>query len=152
MNILTIGVLAPTFIAVDTNNQPFDLSSYKGKKIVLYFYPKDNTTGCTAQACNLRDNYDALQKENYTIIGISPDSTKSHEKFATKYELPFLLVADTDKQICELYGVWQQKKFMGKIYMGVQRTTFLIDETGIITHIIQKVDTKEHAKQILEIQ
>jgi peroxiredoxin Q/BCP len=124
--------------------------SDEGKKVVLYFYPKDNTPGCTAQACNLKDNDTALKNAGYHIIGVSTDNEKSHQKFIEKYSLPFPLIADTEKEICIAYGIWGEKKFMGKVYDGIHRTTFVIDENGIIEKIIEKVDTKNHAVQILE--
>jgi peroxiredoxin Q/BCP len=146
---LNIGNQAPDFESKDENGQAIKLSDFLGKKIVLYFYPKDNTSGCTAQACNLRDNYAALQAQGYVILGISGDDEKSHKKFITSQNLPFTLIADTDKHVHELYGTWQEKKMYGRAYMGTVRTTFVIDEKGIITNIITKVNTKEHSKQIL---
>jgi thioredoxin-dependent peroxiredoxin len=122
----------------------------KGKKIVLYFYPKDNTPGCTAEACNLRDNYSTLKKMGYEIIGVSADTEKSHINFIRKFDLPFALISDSDKKIIEAFGVWGEKKMYGKTYMGILRKSFIIDEEGIIVRIIEKVDTKEHVKQILE--
>lgn len=146
---LTIGDPAPDFTSTDQNGNPVKLSDYRGRKVVLYFYPKDDTSGCTAQACSLRDNYTALRAAGYEVLGVSVDNQKSHQKFITKYDLPFTLVADTDKQVVEAYGVWQEKSMYGRAYMGTVRTTFLIDEQGIITNIIGKVDTKKHAEQIL---
>ena len=143
------GDPAPDFDTRDQNGQSVKLSDYQGKKVVLYFYPKDDTTGCTAQACNLRDNYAALQQTGYEVLGVSVDPEKSHQKFIAKYELPFTLLADTDKQIVEAYGVWVEKSMYGRKYMGSARTTFLIDEQGMITRIIEKADTKNHAEQIL---
>ncbi|MCK8494204.1 MULTISPECIES: thioredoxin-dependent thiol peroxidase [Spirosoma] len=147
---LNVGDIAPDFTSTDQNGQPIKLSDYRGKKVVLYFYPKDDTTGCTAQACSLRDNYSDLKAAGYEVLGVSIDDTKSHQKFINKYNLPFTLVADTDKQVVEDYGVWQEKSMYGRTYMGTVRTTFLIDENGIITEIIGKVDTKQHADQILK--
>ncbi|QIP15345.1 thioredoxin-dependent thiol peroxidase [Spirosoma aureum] len=147
---LNIGDPAPDFTSTDQTGQPIKLSDYRGKKVVIYFYPKDDTPGCTAQACSLRDNYDRLKAAGYEVLGISVDDVKSHQKFASKYDLPFTLVADTDQHIVEAYGVWQEKSMYGRTYMGTVRTTFLIDENGIITDIIGKVDTKNHAEQILE--
>jgi thioredoxin-dependent peroxiredoxin len=121
----------------------------KGKKIILYFYPKDNTPGCTAEACDLRDNYNLLQSKGFEVIGVSPDSEKSHKNFSDKYNLPFNLIADTGKEVLEAFGAWGEKKMYGKAYMGVLRKTFVISENGIIEKIIDKVDTKEHARQIL---
>lgn len=147
---LNVGDIAPDFTSTDQNGQPIKLSDYRGKKVVLYFYPKDDTTGCTAQACSLRDNYSDLKAAGYEVLGVSIDDTKSHQKFINKYNLPFTLIADTDKQVVEDYGVWQEKSMYGRTYMGTVRTTFLIDENGIITEIIGKVDTKQHADQILK--
>lgn len=149
MNI-AIGDPAPDFTSIDQHGQPVKLSDYRGKKVVIYFYPKDDTPGCTAQACSLRDNHDALRTAGYEVLGVSIDDQKSHQKFATKYDLPFTLVADTDKAIVDAYGVWQEKSMYGRSYMGTVRTTFVIDENGIITEIIGKVDTKKHAEQILK--
>ncbi len=150
MSHLNIGDTAPEIDAVDQNGNKISLSNYKGKKVVLYFYPKDNTPGCTMQACNLRDNYSTLQAKGYVVLGVSTDSEKSHQKFIEKFELPFPLIADTEKKVVEAYGVWGPKKFMGKEYMGTNRTTFVIDENGKIENIIEKVDTKNHTAQILE--
>lgn len=146
---LSIGDPAPDFTSLDQNGQPVKLSDYRGKKIVLYFYPKDDTSGCTAQACSLRDNYAELRAAGYEVLGVSIDNEKSHQKFIGKYDLPFTLVADTDKQVVEAYDVWKEKSMYGRKYMGTVRTTFLIDENGIITDVITKVDTKQHAEQIL---
>lgn len=146
---LQIGDLAPDFTTTDQHGNTIRLSDYRGKKVVLYFYPKDDTSGCTAQACSLRDNYAELRQAGYEVLGVSIDSEKSHQKFISKYELPFSLVADTDKQVVEAYGVWQEKSMYGRKYMGTVRTTFIIDENGVITNIISKVDTKNHAAQIL---
>ncbi|WP_276496776.1 thioredoxin-dependent thiol peroxidase [Pontibacter litorisediminis] len=147
---LNIGDKAPDFEGKDQNGKTVKLSDYRGKKVILYFYPKDNTPGCTAQSCNLRDNYGGLKKEGYEVIGISIDSEKSHQNFISKYELPFTLIADTDKQIVEQYGVWQEKSMYGRKYMGTMRYTFVIDEEGNIQDIITKVKTKDHAAQILK--
>ena len=147
---LSIGDSAPDFTSTDQNGQPVKLSDYRGKKVVLYFYPKDDTSGCTAQACSLRDNYAGLRAAGYEVLGVSVDNEKSHQKFIGKYDLPFTLVADTDKQVVEAYDVWKEKSMYGRKYMGTVRTTFLINETGIITNIITKVDTNHHAKQILK--
>jgi peroxiredoxin Q/BCP len=148
---LKAGDKAPAFTAQDQNGNSIKLTSYKGKKVVLYFYPKDDTPGCTKEACNFRDNFNLLKKKDIEVIGISTDSVKSHGKFADKYELPFTLVADEDKTIVADYGVWGEKKFMGKTYMGTNRTTFIIDEKGIIQHIITKVDTTNSTEQVLEL-
>ena len=146
---LTVGDPAPDFHTRDQQGNPVHLSDYRGRKVVLYFYPKDDTPGCTAQACNLRDNYAELKQAGYEVLGVSIDGEKSHQKFIGKYELPFALLADTDKQIVEAYGVWVEKSMYGRTYLGTARTTFLIDEAGIITDIIEKVDTKNHTGQIL---
>jgi thioredoxin-dependent peroxiredoxin len=137
------------FSGVDQDGQAVSLSDYSGKKLVLYFYPKDDTPGCTAEACSLRDNYDKLKSAGYEVLGVSTDPIKSHKKFIDKYSLPFRLLSDTEKTVSEAFGVYGLKKFMGKEYMGINRTTFLIDEKGIITEVISKVDTKKHAEQIL---
>lgn len=147
---LSIGAPAPDFTSTDQTGQPISLSDYRGKKIVLYFYPKDDTPGCTAQACSLRDSHADLRAAGYEVLGVSVDNQTAHQKFVSKYDLPFALVADTDKQVVEAYGVWQEKSMYGRNYMGTARTTFLIDENGIITDIIGKVDTKKHAEQILK--
>ncbi|BFM48166.1 thioredoxin-dependent thiol peroxidase [Marinomonas sp. THO17] len=146
---IEVGQIAPEFSAKDQNGDTITLSQFRGKKVVLYFYPKDNTPGCTAQACDLRDNYQALLDQGYVVLGISPDSEKKHQNFIEKYQLPFPLIADTEKTVHDLYGTWQLKKFMGKEYMGTVRTTFIIDEEGKIADIITKVKTKAHAEQIL---
>ena len=146
---LKIGDKAPDFISLDQNGKEVKLSDFSGKKVVLYFYPKDNTPGCTAQACDLRDNYETLQKEGYEILGVSCDTEKKHQNFIAKYDLPFTLLADVDQELVNLYGVWQEKKNYGKTYMGIVRTTFIINEEGKIDQIIEKVKTKEHASQIL---
>ncbi|RAU82578.1 thioredoxin-dependent thiol peroxidase [Pontibacter arcticus] len=147
---LNIGDKAPAFESKDQNGNTVKLSDYLGKKVVLYFYPKDNTSGCTAQACNLRDNYSVLQQEGYEILGVSTDDEKSHQKFISKQELPFTLLADTDKDIVTKYGVWQEKSMYGRKYMGTMRYTFVIDEDGTIQDIITKVKTADHASQILK--
>ncbi|MFD2035980.1 thioredoxin-dependent thiol peroxidase [Belliella marina] len=147
---LEVGNYAPQFESKDQNGNVIKLSDFKGKKVVLYFYPKDNTPGCTAQACNLRDNYEALQKAGYVVLGISTDSEKSHQKFIEKQELPFSLIADEDKSVHEAYGTWVEKSMYGRKYMGTARTTFVIDEEGKIEEIIEKVNTKEHTNQILK--
>ncbi len=149
--ILKEGDKAPAIKALDQNGNTVSLSDYRGKKVILYFYPKDNTPGCTAQACNLRDHYEALKKEGLEVIGVSVDSAKSHKKFEDKYHLPFPLITDEDKKVVNDYGVYGEKKFMGRTYMGTKRTTFIIDEKGIIQHIISKPKTKEHAEQIRKV-
>jgi peroxiredoxin Q/BCP len=151
MGQLKEGSKAPLFEGIDQNGKTVKLTDFAGKKIVLYFYPKDNTPGCTAEACNLRDNYDSLLKQGFAVIGVSPDSEKSHKGFAGKYSLPFPLIADTSKSIMNDYGVWGEKKMYGKSYMGVIRTTFIIDGKGIIEKIIEKVDTSGHTEQIFKL-
>lgn len=147
---LEVGQLAPAFEAKIETGATIKLSDYKGKKVVLYFYPKDATPGCTAQACNLRDNYDALLKAGYVVFGISSDDEKSHKKFIEKQSLPFPLIADTDLKVHEAYGTWVEKSMYGRKYMGTARTTFVIDEEGKIAEVIEKVDTKNHTAQILK--
>jgi peroxiredoxin Q/BCP len=149
MSLLQIGDKAPDFTANDQQGNAVTLSGFKGKKVILYFYPKDDTPGCTAEACNLRDNFNDLKKKGFVILGVSADSEKSHQKFIAKYELPFTLIADTDKKVHELYGTWQEKSMYGRKYMGTARYTFIIDEKGVIENIIIKVDTKNHTEQIL---
>ncbi len=141
------GDKAPEIIT-QIDGQEFKLSALKGKKIILYFYPKDNTPGCTNEACNLRDNYEDLQNKGFTVIGVSPDTEEKHHKFSAKYELPFALIADPEKIIINDYGVWGEKKLYGKKSMGLLRTTFIIDEEGIILKIYKRVKTKEHTEQI----
>lgn len=147
---LKIGDKAPQIEGVDQNGKALSSADFTGKKLVIYFYPKDNTPGCTAQSCNLRDNYDALLKAGYNVLGISADSEKSHQNFIAKFDLPFSLLADTDRKMIEAFGVWKEKKNFGKTYMGIVRTTFVISEDGNIEEIISKVDTKEHTAQILK--
>lgn len=147
---LSIGDQAPDFNVKDQDGNKVSLADYKGKKVVLYFYPKDNTPGCTAEACNLRDNYSDLQNAGYEILGVSTDDEKSHKKFIEKQSLPFKLLADTEKEIHEKYGTWVEKNMYGRKYMGTARKTFLIDEDGKIEDIIGKVKTKEHTAQILK--
>lgn len=144
------GQQAPDFTGKDQNGNTLRLSDYRGKKVVLYFYPKDDTPGCTAQACDLRDNYQSLQSKGYEVLGISSDSAASHQKFIGKYELPFSLIADEDKSIHEQYGTWVEKSMYGRKYMGTARVTFVIDEEGRIEDIIEKVKTKEHTAQIVK--
>lgn len=148
-NKLKPGDPAPELHGVDQDGKPVSLADYKGKKLVLYFYPKDDTPGCTAEACNLRDNYESLKKAGYEILGVSVDGEKSHQKFIGKYQLPFRLLADVEKKTVEAYGVWVEKSLYGKKYYGTARTTFIIDSNGRIERIIEKVDTKNHAEQIL---
>ena len=144
------GDKAPAFKGVDQDGNVISLSDYRGQRVILYFYPKDNTPGCTAQACNLRDNYDELTGLGYQVIGVSGDSVKSHKKFEEKFDLPFPLIADEDKIILDAYGVYGNKKFMGRSFLGIHRTTFLIDEKGIIKAIITKPETKNQARQVLD--
>lgn len=151
MSQLKEGMKAPLFEGIDQNGKLVKLTDQSGKKVILYFYPKDNTPGCTAEACNLRDNYNSLLKKGFSVIGVSADSEKSHKGFAEKYSLPFPLIADTSKKILNDYGVWGEKKLYGKTYMGVLRTTFVIDEKGIIEKIIEKVNTADHTEQIFKM-
>jgi thioredoxin-dependent peroxiredoxin len=148
---LKVGQPAPYFEGIDQNGHMIKLTSYLGKKVVLYFYPKDDTPGCTAEACNLRDNYSDLIKKGFVVLGVSPDNEKSHKMFSDKFELPFPLIADTSKKILNDYRVWGEKNLYGKIVTGVFRTTFMIDEKGKIENIISKVDTKEHTSQIFDL-
>ncbi|AMM52542.1 thiol peroxidase [Rufibacter sp. DG15C] len=147
---LEVGNVAPDFEVKDQDGNLVKLSQFRGKKVALYFYPKDDTSGCTAQACDLRDNYQILLDKGYVVLGVSIDSEKSHQKFIQKYDLPFPLLADTEKEVVEKYGVWQEKSMYGRKYMGTMRYTFVIDEDGIIQDIIKKVDTKNHAAQLLK--
>ena len=147
---LKAGDIAPDFESIDQDGNPIKLSDFKGKKVILYFYPKDNTPGCTAESCNLRDNYDMLQKNGYIVLGVSSDNEKSHRKFIDKHELPFSLIADTDKSVHEKFGTWGEKSMYGKKYMGTLRTTFVIDENGKIEEVIEKVKTKDHTAQIVK--
>jgi peroxiredoxin Q/BCP len=149
MTTLKAGDKAPDFSGIDQNGNAISLIDYAGKKLALYFYPKDNTPGCTVQACNLRDNYSSLQAKGFEILGVSADSEKSHTGFIQKFDLPFRLLADKNKEVINAYGVFGPKKFMGKDVMGVHRTTFIINEKGIIEKVIDKVETKNHAAQIL---
>ena len=144
------GDKAPSFESTDQDGNKVKLSDFTGKKVVLYFYPKDDTPGCTAEACNLRDNYAQFTSKGYEILGVSSDSEKSHQKFIDKYELPFRLLADVDKSIHESYGTWVEKSMYGRKYMGTARVTFVIDEKGVIEKIIEKVKTKDHTAQILD--
>ncbi len=150
MTHLKKGDTAPVITSVNQNGETVCLDNFKGKKIVLYFYPKDMTPGCTMQSCNLRDNYDQLIKSGYVVLGCSADSPARHLKFIEKHDLPFDLISDEKKEVLNNYGVWGLKKFMGKEYHGINRTTFIIDEKGIIEDVILKVDTKQHTKQILK--
>ena len=149
MTHLKIGDTAPEINSVDQNGSRIGIQQYRGKKIVLYFYPKDMTPGCTVQSCNLRDNYNSLIEKGYVVLGCSADSPEKHQKFINKYNLPFPLISDENKEVLNAYGVWGPKKFMGRTFDGIKRTTFVIDEEGKIINIIEKVKTKEHASQIL---
>lgn len=151
MTKLKEGQKAPDFKAKDQDGNEITLGQFAGKKVVLYFYPKDDTPGCTAEACDFRDNYQGLLAKGIAVLGVSVDDEKSHQKFVKKHSLPFTLLADTDKKIVEDYGVWGEKNMYGKIYMGTNRTTFIIDEEGTIAHIITKVDTKNSTAQVLEL-
>jgi thioredoxin-dependent peroxiredoxin len=150
MKTLEVGAPAPQFEGVNQFGKQISLTNFDGKKVILYFYPKDSTPGCTSEACDLNDNYAMWQSKGYEVIGVSPDSVASHLKFAEKYNLSFQLIADTERIILEAYGAWGEKKMYGKTYMGVLRKTFVISEKGIIEAIFEKVDTKAHSKQILD--
>ncbi len=147
---LNIGDKAPDFVAVNQNDKPVSLADFNGKKLILYFYPKDNTPGCTNEACNFKDHYQFWINKGYQIVGISPDSTASHQKFIEKYALPFPLLSDPEKKIIKAYGAWGLKKLYGREYEGLIRSTFVIDEEGKIVEIIKKVKTKEHTEQIVK--
>ena len=148
---MNVGDKAPEILGINEKGEEIRLSDYKGKKLVLYFYPKDSTSGCTAEACNLRDNYDALRQAGYEVVGVSVDGEKSHQKFIEKNSLPFHLIADTDKKLVEQFGVWGEKSMYGRKYMGTFRTTFIINEEGIVERIIgpKEIKTKDYAAQIL---
>jgi len=148
---LKTGDKAPAFEAIDQNGNKHSLSDYLGKKVVLYFYPHDNTPTCTTEACNLRDNFSSLGQKGIVVLGVSTDDQKSHKKFEAKYSLPFTLLVDSEMELVNKYGIWQLKKFMGKTFMGTVRTTFLINEKGNIDHIIEKVESKNHSAQILAL-
>lgn len=147
---LKIGDKAPTFEGVDQDGKSIKLEDFKGSNLILYFYPKDNTPGCTAESCDLRDNYDMWLAKGYKVVGVSPDSQKSHQNFIAKYKLPFPLIADTEKEIIKAFGAWGLKKMYGKEYEGLLRTTFIIDGEGTIVNIFEKVKTKEHTNQIMD--
>ena len=149
MTHLTEGKKAPAFKGKDQNGKPVSLADFKGKKVVLYFYPQDDTPTCTVQACNLRDNFSLLKKQGFIVLGVSPDEEKKHKKFEAKYDLPFTLIADADHKIIDSYGVWGEKQLYGKTYIGLHRTTFLIDEKGIIRKIFLKPKSKQHTEEIL---
>lgn len=150
---MNIGDKAPELLGIDQDGKEIKLSDYKGKKIVLYFYPKDSTPGCTSQACSLRDNYELMQKRGYAVIGVSVQDEKSHKKFIEKYNLPFPLIADVDKTLNETFGVYGEKKMCGRTYMGTYRTTFIINEEGVIEEVFtpKQIKVKEHAEQILKL-
>lgn len=150
-NIMKVGDKIPDVLGVDQQGRTHTAADYAGKKLIIYFYPKDNTSGCTAEACSLSDGYGALRKAGYALLGVSKDSAASHEKFAAKYNLPFPLIADVDTSLNQAFGVWREKKMAGRTYMGTVRTTFIIDEQGVVKHIIEKVNTKDSANQILEL-
>jgi peroxiredoxin Q/BCP len=145
------GEKAPNFTANNQNGEPVSLGDFKGKNVILYFYPKDDTPGCTAESCDFRDNYQSLLSKGFEVIGVSVDDEKSHKKFETKYQLPFTLIADTDHSIVDAYGVWVEKNMYGKKYMGTARTTFIINGDGIIDQVIAKVDTKNSSQQVLDL-
>jgi len=149
MTHLKKGDKAPAFSARNQHGETVTLGQFSGKRVILYFYPKDNTPGCTVEACDLRDNHSELQKRGFEVVGVSADSEKSHDKFIQKFNLPFTLLADTDKAVIQTYGVWGPKKFMGREFDGIHRTTFVIDGSGIIEAVITKVSTKDHTAQIL---
>lgn len=149
MSILKPGDKAPDFAGKNQNGEVVKLEDFKGEKLILYFYPKDNTPGCTTEACDLRDNYDMWLSKSYKVLGVSPDSEKSHQKFIEKHNLPFDLISDTDKEMLKAYNAWGEKKMYGKVYEGVLRKTFIINEEGKIEHIFEKVKTKDHSNQIL---
>lgn len=151
MNTLKVGDTVPVFTVNNQDGNPVSLKDFKGKKLIVFFYPKANTPGCTAEACNLSDNYKELQKHGFELLGVSADSEKLQAKFKSKYNFPFQLLADVDKEIINNFGVWGEKKFMGKVYDGIHRKTFVIDEQGTVQHVIDKVKTKDHASQILEL-
>jgi thioredoxin-dependent peroxiredoxin len=142
---------APAIESKDQDGNVFSLQKYMGQKLVLYFYPKDDTPGCTAESCNFRDNYSLLKKRGFEVVGISVDDEKKHQKFIKKYDLPFTLISDTEKKVVEDYGVWAKKKFMGREYMGIVRTTFIIDEKGYLEHVITNVDTANASQQVLDL-
>lgn len=148
---LSEGMQAPDFTINDQNGKPVSLSNFKGKKVILYFYPKDNTSGCTKEACDFRDSINLFEKNNTVVIGVSVDSESSHQKFISKYDLPFTLLSDTEKELVQKYGVWKEKSMYGKKYMGTERTTFLIDENGVIKKIFNKVKVPGHVEELLKL-
>lgn len=145
------GDKAPDFLGVNQEGKTISLNQFKGRKVVLYFYPKDSTPGCTAEACDIRDNYNRFLSMGFVVLGVSSDSVESHRKFAEKYQLPFSIIADVDRNIINAYGVWGEKKNYGKVYKGLFRTTFIIDEQGVVEEVIAKVKTKEHSNQIFDL-
>ena len=151
MNTLKIGDKVPDFTVNDQDGNAVSLSNYAGKKLIVFFYPKASTPGCTAEACNLRDNYTELQSQGFELLGVSADSEKRQTNFRNKYEFPFPLLADENKEVIEAFGVWGEKKFMGRVYDGIHRKTFLVNENGVVDHVIDKVKTKDHAAQILAL-
>lgn len=151
MNTLKVGDKVPDFTVNDQDGNAVSLADYAGKKLIVFFYPKASTPGCTAEACNLRDNYAELQNKGFELLGVSADSEKRQTNFRNKYEFPFPLLADENKEVIEAFGVWGEKKFMGKIYDGIHRKTFLVNENGVVEHVIDKVKTKDHAAQILAL-
>ncbi|MFD2541612.1 thioredoxin-dependent thiol peroxidase [Lacinutrix gracilariae] len=150
MKTLQVGDTVPNFTVNNQDGEAISLSDYKGKKLIVFFYPKASTPGCTAEACNLRDNYKVLQDQGYELLGVSADSEKRQTNFKNKYEFPFPLLADEEKEVINAFGVWGEKKFMGKVYDGIHRKTFIVDENGVVARVIDKVKTKDHAAQILE--
>ncbi|MBL7970007.1 MAG: thioredoxin-dependent thiol peroxidase [Prolixibacteraceae bacterium] len=150
MAVLVKGDKAPDFQGLNQKGEQISSTDFKGKKLILYFYPKDNTPGCTAESCNMNDNYQMWLARGYEVIGVSPDSVASHKKFADKFQFGFNLIADTDKKILQDYGVWGEKSMYGRKYMGVMRTTYVIDEDGVIEDVFEKVDTKKHSEQIIK--
>jgi peroxiredoxin Q/BCP len=149
-SLLAVGSQVPEFPVKDQEGNAFSLKDHQGKKVILYFYPKDNTPTCTTEACNLRDNYSLLQEKGYVVLGVSPDSERKHQNFIKKYELPFTLITDPEHKLAEAFGAWGEKKMYGKTYMGILRSTFVIDEAGKVSHVIGKVKAKDHTNQILE--
>lgn len=150
MNTLKVGDQVPNFKVNDQDGNPVSLSDYRGKKLIVFFYPKANTPGCTAEACNLRDNYTELQNKGFELLGVSADTEKQQTNFKNKYSFPFNLLADQNKEVIQAFGVWGEKKFMGKVYDGIHRKTFVVNEKGVVELVIDKVKTKDHASQILE--
>lgn len=145
------GNIAPDFSGIDQDGNTVSLSDFEGKKLILFFYPKDNTPGCSEEACNLRDNFSILRQKGFELLGVSADSERKHRNFIRKFNLPFPLLSDTDKKVIKDYGVWGEKKFMGRVFDGIRRTTFVINENGKIEHVIDKVKTKNHSEQILNL-